>query len=115
MMELTAEKVGDVLVVGIPSDHLDASNAKEFKRAMAPLLRENTRIAFDMDELSFVDSSGLVAILGCLREVNANEGDVKLFSMAKPVRALFELVRMHRIIDILETRDEALRAFQAAP
>jgi hypothetical protein len=29
------------------------------------------------------------------------------------VRALFELVRMHKIFEIHETRDDAIRAFQA--
>jgi anti-anti-sigma regulatory factor len=33
--------------------------------------------------------------------------------MSKPVRALFELVRMHRIFDIYATKEEAIRAFQA--
>jgi hypothetical protein len=31
--------------------------------------------------------------------------------MTKSVRALFELVRMPRIFDILDTREEAVRAF----
>jgi hypothetical protein len=29
--------------------------------------------------------------------------------MTKPVRTLFELVRMHRIFDIVNTREEALK------
>jgi hypothetical protein len=32
--------------------------------------------------------------------------------MSRQVRAVFELVRMHRIFDILGTREEAARAFQ---
>jgi hypothetical protein len=37
-MELTTEKIGDVIVVILPGEQLDASNAKEFKRDIAPLL-----------------------------------------------------------------------------
>ena len=68
---------------------------------------------FDLAELRFVDSSGLGAILSSLRQLNANGGDLKLCGMSKPVRALFELVRMHKIFEIHETRDDAIRAFQA--
>jgi anti-sigma B factor antagonist len=32
--------------------------------------------------------------------------------VTKPVRALFELVRMHRVFDIYNTREEALKAYQ---
>ena len=31
--------------------------------------------------------------------------------MSKQVRGVFELVRMHRIFDILSTRNETVRAF----
>jgi anti-sigma B factor antagonist len=111
-MEMTTEKMGDVTVVVLLGEQLDASNAKEFKRDITPVLEANAKMVFDVSQLRFVDSSGLGAILSCLRQLNAAGGDLKLCGMSKPVRALFELVRMHRIFDIYGTRDEAVRAFQ---
>jgi anti-sigma B factor antagonist len=112
-MDLTWEKIGEVTIVVLPGEQLDASNAKEFKRDMAPLLEPCRKVVFDLAELRFVDSSGLGAILSSLRQLNARGGDLKLCGMSKPVRALFELVRMHKIFEIHGTKDEALRAFQA--
>jgi len=74
------------------------------------VLEPCSKVVFDLRELRFVDSSGLGAILSCLRQLNAKGGDLKLCEMTKPVRALFELVRMHKIFDIYVTRGEALRA-----
>ena len=111
-MEMTLEKMDDVIVVVLPGESLDASNAKDFKRDIAPVLEANAKVVFDMDQLRFVDSSGLGAILSCLRKLNAAGGDLKLCAMSKPVRTLFELVRMHRIFDIFNTREEAVHAFQ---
>jgi len=110
-MELMTERIGDVIVVALPGDMLDASNAKEFKRDIAPVLEPQAKVVFDLAELRFVDSSGLGAFLSCLRQLNATGGDLKLCGMTKPVRTLFELVRMHKIFDIVGTRDEALRSF----
>ena len=110
-MELAVEEIGDVSVITVSGENLDASNAKEFKRSVAPLLKDSSKVVLDLSQLAFVDSSGLVAILSCLRQLNASGGDIKLFGMAKPVRVLFELVRMHRIFDILNTKEEAVRAF----
>jgi anti-sigma B factor antagonist len=42
--------------------------------------------------------------------MNNKSGQLRLFGMAKPVQALFELVRMHRIFSIHNNRDEALAA-----
>ena len=111
-MELTAEKVGDVTVVVLPGEQLDASNAKEFKRDIAPLLEPRGKVVFDLAELRFVDSSGLGAILSSLRQLNASGGDLRLCGMTKPVRALFELVRMNRIFAICATKDEAIKSFE---
>jgi anti-sigma B factor antagonist len=110
-MEIATETIGDVTVVVLPGEQLDAGNAKEFKRDVAPLLEPCRKVIFDLGELRFVDSSGLGAILSCLRQLNAKGGDLKLCAMTKPVRALFELVRMHKIFEIHTTKDEALRAF----
>lgn len=111
-MELAVEKVGDVAVVEITVDELDASNTGELKHDIAPVLEANTKLVIDLSQLRFVDSSGLGAILSCLRQLSSKGGDLKLSGMQKQVRAVFELVRMHRIFDIYGTREEAVRAFQ---
>ena len=77
------------------------------------MLEANTKLVFDLSRLRFMDSSGLGAFISCLRKLNAKGGDVKLCSMSKQVRAVFELVHMHRIFDIFGTREEAVQAFQA--
>ena len=111
-MELSVEKVGNVAVVKVPGRSLEASNVEEFKRNMAPILDKNTSVVLDIQNLDFVDSSGLGAFLSCLRRLNAAGGDLKIAGMRKSVVALFELVRMHRICDVLDTVDEAVKAFQ---
>ncbi len=93
-------------------DELDASNAGDLKRAMAPLWETHTKLVIDLGRVRFVDSSGLGAMLSCLRQLTAKGGDLKLCGMSKQVRATFELVRMHRIFDIFGTREEAAQAFQ---
>jgi anti-sigma B factor antagonist len=111
-MEIAVDKIGDVTVVIIPAEELDASNSGDFKRDIAPLLETQTKLVIDLSRLRFVDSSGLGAFISCLRKLNGRGGDLKLCGMSKQVRTVFELVRMHRIFDIFATREEAARAFQ---
>ncbi|SRR6266511_265505 len=111
-MQAAIEQVGDVAIVVLPGASLDAGNAKEFKQEMTPVLGANAKVVFDLSELQFVDSSGLGALLSCLRQLNAAGGGLKLCGMAKSVRSLFELVRMERIFDIVETKADAISAFQ---
>ena len=110
-MQLEVEKSGDVAVVTLQAEHLDASVADEFKRSMTRILDTNSQVVFDMSPLQFVDSAGLGAILSCLRRLSAANGDLKLCGLSKPVRAVFEISRMHRIFEIFHTRAEAIAAF----
>ncbi len=111
-MELMCEHIGEVTVVRLAGAQLDASSVEEFKRDIAQVLEEHAQVIFDLSQLGFVDSSGLGSLLFCLRQVQARGGDLKLCSISKSVRALFELVRMHRLFHIFDTQEEAVRAFQ---
>lgn len=111
-MDLSIERIGSVTVVRVPGEFLDASTVKAFKEGIGRVIDGGAdKVVLDMSHLQFVDSSGLGAILSCLRKLNSAGGDLKLIGMTRPVRALFELVRMHRIMDIYDTETEALRAF----
>jgi len=113
-LPIRIEKLEDVVIAHLEGETLDASNAKDFKSGIAPWISPNARIILDLSVLKFVDSSGLGALLSCLRQLNASGGDLKLYGMIKPVRALFELVRMHRVFEIFNTREEALRSYESS-
>jgi anti-sigma B factor antagonist len=112
-MEPTIEKTGDVTVVALNVEQLDASNADDFRRDLAPVLESCRNLVLDLSRVQFVDSRGCGAILSCLKAVSAAGGDLKICQVAKPVRLVFELIRMHRICEICNTREDALRAFQS--
>ena len=101
----------DVLVIELREDNLDASNVREFKDAVQAVIHERTRVVLDMSGVKFVDSSGLGALISCLRQQNSRHGDFKLCAMSKTVRALFELMRMHRVFNIHDSREDAIRSF----
>jgi len=111
-MELNVEQIGDVSVVTFKAEALDASNYNDFKASVAPILADHAKVVLDISRMKVVDSSGLGAILSCMRKVKAAGGDLKLLcGMSRPVRMFFELVRIHRIIDIFATVQEAVASF----
>lgn len=107
-MKITSEEVGSTIVVRVDVESLDAGNVADFKREMLAFTGGVVRVVMDLSLVQFVDSSGLGGILSCFRQVSAQGGSLVLCSMTKPVRTLFELVRMHRVLDIANTREEAL-------
>lgn len=113
-MEIAVERIDDIAILTPRAEYLDASNYQEFKRDIEWAIQQNNKVILDITHFRFVDSSGLGAILSCLRKIASNGGDLKLYcEKSKPVRMFFELVRMNRIIDIFNTREEAISAFAA--
>ena len=112
-MELQDEKQGDILVIKVLGGRLDAYCAQTFKKQVVGLLGDNEKVVVALDDISFVDSSGLGALLSCLREANKRGGDMKIAGTQPPVRAMFELTRMHRVLEIFNTVDEAVQSYSA--
>src|SRR5947199_411063 len=111
-MQTQVEKVGDVTIIAVQEEQLDAGNADEFRRAVAPALKDCRNLVLDLEHVQFIDSRGCGAILSCLKHVSKANGDLKLCGVTEPVRMVFELIRMDEICAILGTRLEAVQAFQ---
>jgi anti-sigma B factor antagonist len=110
-MELTEHRSGDVIVIDCREENIDAGNVRDFRDSMQRLIGNQGRVVLDMSRVRFVDSSGLGALLSCLRDVNSRKGDLRLCAMSRPVRALFELLRMHRLFSIHDSVDSAIASF----
>lgn len=113
-MQPIIEEIAGVKIVAVPGDYLDSSNAQEFRRQVQPALEAEGNVIFDLSRLQFVDSSGIGALLSCWKQVHTPGRDLKLCGVSKQVRVLFELVRLHQIFEIFNTKEEAIRAFAGA-
>lgn len=109
-MNIQLEKTNGVAVVRLLAPHLAADNIQLFKQQVMPIIEENPAVVIDMEEVTFVDSSGLGALLSCLRQLTSNGGTLRICCVNESVRKLFELVRMHRVFDIMTDRDAALKS-----
>jgi anti-sigma B factor antagonist len=112
-VKFALETVGDVTVITLPGKNLDSSNSRDFSSDAAAAVCDGGKCVIDLRHVEFVDSSGCGALLSLGRKIQEARGQVKLCAASKPVRALFELVRLHRIFDVYNTREEALRAFRS--
>ena len=86
-------------------------NINRFKAVIAPVVKKYKNLIFDMSQMNLIDSSGCGALLTCLRKLNSFGGDLRLCRVQTPVLTLFELMRIHRVVDIFETREEAVASF----
>lgn len=110
-MNMLVETFGDVAVVTVNEAQLDASNADDFRQSVAPVLEDHRKLVLDLGKVQFADSRGCGAILSCLKRTTEAGGDLRICNVTRPVRTVFDFIRLHRICDILDTKEQAVAAF----
>jgi anti-sigma B factor antagonist len=114
-MKTEVVHLGDSLVVCPEIENLDAYVVSEFKSEVNALIAGvSGHVVLDLHHIGFVDSAGLGAILSVMRLVRGRDKRLVVCGTTPPVRSLFELVRIHKVMDICNTREEAARLVSAA-
>lgn len=110
-MELELEKNDDIAIVTVPVEYLDGSNDGTFKEGLFSFLEDHRRMILDLSQVEFIDSTGCGAMIAAVKQLRSSGGDLKICSITKPVRALFDLIGIKTVIGIYSTREEAIQAF----
>jgi len=107
-MEWNIGKESDVNVVKC-AGRFDVNIAGEFKKDIKELVAKGgSDLLVDLEGVTFIDSSGLGALVACLRAANQSGGNVRLCGLCPEVRITMELTRLHRVFEIFENKEEAL-------
>jgi anti-sigma B factor antagonist len=73
--------------------------------------QQPAHVVINMSKVSFLDSSGLSALVQGLNRSREMDGDLRLCGLQTPVRMIFELTRFDRIFEIFVSEDDAIAAF----
>lgn len=102
-----------VLIVRPKDSRIDAAVANQFRNEMIDRINQgNSCIILDLSNVDFIDSSGLGAIVSSFKTLG-NKGTLALCNTQAPVDSLFKLTRIHKVLPIYDTQEEALRALVA--
>jgi anti-sigma B factor antagonist len=113
-MTLNVERREGVVICQV-SGELDASNARELLDAIdREAAAGATRIVLSLAKLDYIDSSGLGALVKCLKNARSRGGDVKLSGLKPEVKKVLELTRLDRIFDIFGSEEDAVEQSLAA-
>lgn len=98
-----------------PSGILDGTKAGQFRQEISNLVDNGANIVLiDLKEVTFMDSSGLGALVLALKTVRAAGGKLFICSINEQVKMLFELTSMDRVFEIYANRDAFNNALLSA-
>ena len=101
---------GGCLVVSLKEKRLDAVIAASFREAMVARIDQGQRnIVLDMSQVSFMDSSGLGAVVYVLKHLG-HRGRLHICGVTPGVMAVLKLTRMDRVFKTFDSRQAAIAA-----
>lgn len=89
-----------------PSGRLDVTMAADFRRQVNDIASVATPpkyLLVDLQEITFMDSSGLGALVSALKSIRNSNGDMVICGANDQVQMLFELTSMTKIFKIYPT------------
>jgi anti-sigma B factor antagonist len=109
-MNLELKIINGYRVLVVHEERIDAHNSGELKTYLLHLLEQsNARIIVQLNEVRFIDSSGLGALLSGHKNALAKSGQLVLAQIQKQVLSMFELTRLNRVFEIYTELDDALK------
>jgi anti-anti-sigma factor len=90
-----------------PQGYVSAANVNEFLQQLTGKIQASNDcvLLVDMDELEFLDSAGLMALVKGFRLAQSLGRRFSLCSVPPSVRMMFELTQLDTVFEIFENRD----------
>ena len=106
MTQILSHQQGDCKVVKLCFQKFDASMVDEFRRQLAEQVPQaGGRLALDISDVRFVDSSALGALVG-LHKSQGGTRRITLLGTTPTVLGLLKLTRMDRVFDMRDTLND---------
>ncbi len=107
---LQYKPLSDAVTVVIAGE-LDHYAAPQIRHMLDDLLRDPgiTDLVLDLENLTFMDSSGIGVLLGRLRILQSRGGTLSVQNMQPPVEKLFRLSGLQRVIGVVNGKQGGRR------
>ena len=114
-MNLELETRGSVLVASVLDHRFDSASVEDFRaRIGAAVASGAARIVLDLSPVRFMDSGALGSVLAVLKTLPPG-GDLRLAGVHDPVRGVFRMTRLDKVVAIDDTVEAAAAALGYVP
>ena len=113
--EIKTEKLdGGVTVIALAGE-VDLYTAPEFKEALLEAIGEGAKtVVVDLTDTTFIDSTTLGVLVGGVKRLRSNDGQLSLVCSDRNITKIFEITGLDRVFTIYPSREEAVSTIGAS-
>lgn len=94
-----------------PSGRLDITTAWQFRLTLQECISpERPHVIINLNDVSFVDSSGLTSLVAGMRDADKVSGSFRICNVHSDAKLVLEVTMMDSVFDIVTSEQDALDA-----
>ena len=109
-LSLETRHTDDVTIVAVGGE-IDVYTAPKLRDKVTELVGEgHYNLVIDMENVEFLDSTGLGVLVGGLKRVRAHDGSLRLVCTQERILKIFRITGLTKVFPIHSSVDEAVSA-----
>ena len=97
-----------------PSGRLDITTAWQFRlKLQESISPERPHVIINLNDVSFVDSSGLTSLVAGMRDADKVNGSFRLCNVHSDAKLVLEVTMMDSVFEVVPSEADALSAISA--
>ena len=94
---------------------VDLYTAPEFKERLVQVIEDGKKhLVVDLSKATFIDSTTLGVLVGGVKRLRTNDGQLSLVCSDRNITKIFEITGLDRVFTIYPSRSEALEQIQSS-
>ena len=92
----------ETVTILVEEDTIDIQNADQLREILLDqVYTGKTNLLLDLQNVTFIDSSGLGALVYGLKEARKNKGSIRVSGLTEHVSSMFSITRLNKIFEVI--------------
>ncbi|HZD32550.1 MAG TPA: anti-sigma factor antagonist [Candidatus Angelobacter sp.] len=109
-LRLESRPIGDVLVVQCFGRIVAGNDTHALHAYFGDTRARYAEIVMQLDQVDFIDSSGLGALVRLMQAARAKNGDLKLTGVCEQIRQVLKMTNLLKLFEVYDSLEEAITA-----
>lgn len=111
LFDFSISEQPNIVVITLVGELIEKNQANDLLLKVEELVVSGkTKIALDMTNLKYMNSSGLNTLIQVLTKARNTGGDTVIYNMNKKINELLLVTKLNTLFKVVDTEQEALKA-----
>ena len=111
-MELNKNIINSVLVLELKGDLMGGNDSDSFRGIIDEAIsNENVNVVVDLNQVSWMNSSGLGMLISALTSLRSSDGDLKLANVSERLKRPMKITKLDSVFEDFASVEDAIASF----